>query len=119
MFKCSTIQKKRALPTNRWIQWVLGAVLVLNLLDAMFTLFAVKSGLAAEANPLMDELLTASPLRFMIVKLALVSMGIWVLWQFRERRSAVIGSLGAVSIYGLILVHHIQGLAGTGLLLQL
>lgn len=118
MSTSSTSRRKTILANNGWVQWVLGAVLVLNLLDAIFTLIAVKAGIAAEANPLMELLLSHSPVRFMVTKLALVSLGVWVLWRFRDRRTAVLGSLGALSVYGLILVHHINGIASTGLLLR-
>ncbi|MBW2732754.1 MAG: hypothetical protein JRH20_10215 [Deltaproteobacteria bacterium] len=89
---------------------MLALTLILNLLDGMFTLFAVKAGLAIEANPLMADLLAQSPMQFMLSKLALVSGGIFLLWRLRERKLAVVGSVCSFSVYCLIFFYHLDGL---------
>jgi hypothetical protein len=86
-----------------------GVIIVLNLLDAMFTLVYTRSGLATEANPLMDQVLAASPVLFMLAKLSLVSLGVLVLWRWRERRTARFGLIGAAGAYAVLLVHHLSG----------
>jgi hypothetical protein len=90
----------------RWLHGIAKTVLLLNLLDAVFTLYWVYSGLAEEANPLMRELLRR-PLLFMAIKLALVSAGSWLLWRHRERASAVIAIFVVFLVYYAILVHHL------------
>lgn len=86
-----------------------GFVVVLNLFDAMFTLLYTRSGLATEANPLMDQVLAASPVLFMLAKLSLVSLGVLVLWRLREHRTARFGLVGASAAYTLLLAYHLSG----------
>ena len=95
-----------------WLQGIVKAVLVLNLLDALFTLVWVRSGLAREANPLIEQLVNEHAVGFVLVKLALVSLGSWLLWQYRERPAAVIAIVAAFLTYYLILLYHIQYASG-------
>ena len=89
---------------------LLAATLVLNLLDAVFTLFAVRAGIAVETNPLMVELLTRGPMSFMLGKVVMVSLGILVLWRLRTLKMALVGTFAAFITYSLICVWHIHGL---------
>ena len=95
-----------------WLQGIVKAVLVLNLLDALFTLVWVRSGLATEANPLIAQLVTEHPLGFVVVKLGLVSLGSWLLWQRRERPAAAIAIVAIFLIYYLVLLYHLQYASG-------
>jgi len=90
------------------VKWVL----VLNLIDAVLTLIWVRAGLAEEANTLMDELVNENALAFVLVKLSLVGMGSWVLWNRRESPLAVVAIFGVFLIYYAILVHHVQYASG-------
>jgi len=90
----------------RWLHWVVCAVLVLNLLDAMLTLFWVWAGVAKEANELMAEWVVRSPLIFVSAKIGLVSLGTWILWRRRDHASAVIGIFGVFLVYYWILAIH-------------
>ena len=92
----------------RWLRGVLAWVLILNLLDAVLTILWVHAGLAREANPLMDELVTGNALLFVVVKLSLVGMGGWVLWQRRRSPFAVVSIFVAFVVYYGIAVHHLQ-----------
>lgn len=85
-----------------------GAVIVLNLVDAIFTILYTRFGVATEANPLMDQVLSSGPLVFMITKLSLVSLGVYLLWRLRHRRSAVAGLVAVGSAYVWLLVHHLS-----------
>jgi len=85
-----------------------GIVIVLNLLDAMFTLAYTRAGVAIESNPLMGRMLTAGPLVFMLAKLALVSCGVFVLWRLRHRRSARIGLVAMSATYATLIVYHLS-----------
>jgi uncharacterized membrane protein len=95
-----------------WLQGIVKAVLVLNLLDALFTLVWVRSGLAREANPLIDQLVNEHAVGFVFVKLGLVGLGSWLLWHRRERPAAVIAIVAAFLAYYLILLYHIQYASG-------
>jgi hypothetical protein len=96
----------------RWLQGIVKAVLVLNLLDALFTLVWVRSGLATEANPLIAQLVTGHAVVFVVIKLGLVSLGSWLLWQRRQRPAAAIAIVAVFLVYYLILLYHLQYASG-------
>ncbi len=117
-------QAERRLPIGtpqqfRWLYGIVQCVLVLNLIDALLTLFWVHAGLAVEANTLIDELVSEHALLFVLVKLSLVGMGSWLLWRRRESPLAVVGIFVAFVTYYLILLYHIDYASGLiGLLLS-
>lgn len=84
------------------------AVLVLNLVDAMFTLVYTQAGLATEANPLMNQALQVSPVLFVAAKLALVSLGVLLLWRLRNRLVARLSLGGMLIAYAAIAFYHLQ-----------
>jgi hypothetical protein len=92
----------------RWLHGIVKTVLVMNLLDAIFTLLWVRAGLAKEANTLLDELVEGHALAFIFVKLSLVSLGSLLLWSQRERPVAVIGVFLAFIAYYYILLFHLS-----------
>jgi glucan phosphoethanolaminetransferase (alkaline phosphatase superfamily) len=96
----------------RWLHGIVKAVLVLNLIDALLTLVWVRSGLAHEANPLIEQLVNEHAVAFVLVKLGLVSLGSWLLWHRRERPAAVIAIVAAFLAYYLVLLYHIQYASG-------
>ncbi len=81
-------------------------VLVLNVVDATFTLLWVQMGWATEANPVMAAMLNHSPVVFMLSKLALVSGGMGVLWKLRRLPLAKFGVGIASIVYIGIFAHH-------------
>ena len=87
------------------------AILVLNLLDAVFTLVLVTAGVAVEANPLMETALARSPLAFMLAKLTLVSLGILFLYRMRHHRFAALALIGSAIVYAGVVAYHVSGLA--------
>ena len=94
---------------RRWrlLGWVVRAVVVLNLLDAVLTLLWVNTGIAVEANALLSDLVETNALAFMVVKLSLVSLGLLLLWRQRERKLAVAGLMIAFVAYNSLLVYHL------------
>ena len=90
-----------------WLHGIVKGVLVLNLLDAVFTLLWVGAGLAEEANPLMEELVTGHPVLFTLTKLGLVGAGSWLLWRWRTRPLAVVAIFVAFVSYYAVLAHHL------------
>jgi hypothetical protein len=96
-------------PGYSWLLVAGAAVVILNLLDAMFTIFYIRSGVAVESNPLMDQALTASPVLFMIAKLGLVSLGVMLLWRLRDHRAARFGLVATSTVYMTLLVYHLSG----------
>jgi len=91
-----------------WLHGIVKAVLVLNLLDAMFTLVWVRAGLAQEANLMIDQLVNEHALAFFGVKLGLVGMGSWLLWKRRENATAVVSIFIAFLVYYGILLYHLH-----------
>jgi len=92
----------------RWLQGIVKTVLVLNLLDAIFTLVWVRWGFAREANLMIDRLVERHAVVFIAVKLGLVGMGSWLLWQRRHHATAVIAIFIAFMTYYLVLLYHVQ-----------
>ena len=73
---------------GRAVRWAACIVIVLNMLDAVWTLTFIRLGAADEGNPLMDQALSHGPLLFMLAKLSLVSLSVLLLWRLRHRRAA-------------------------------
>jgi len=90
-----------------WLESIVKSVLVMNLLDAIFTLWWVGTGMATEANAFLRDLVE-QPLAFVLAKLALVSLGSIFLWRLRDRPLAVIAIFFAFLTYYLVLLHHLR-----------
>jgi len=92
----------------RWLAGIVKAVLVLNLVDALMTLWWVRSGLATEANVLLSEFVERHAVVFVVAKLALVSLGTAILWLRRSRPLAVVGIFAAFLVYYGVVLYHLQ-----------
>jgi len=87
------------------------AVITLNLFDASVTLMLIEGNLATEANPLMaTAILDWGAVGFMITKILLVSLGMFVLWNRRERRLAALGIACTAAVYVGIGLYHIKSI---------
>lgn len=85
----------------------LQAIICLNLLDAIFTIWWVVGEWAVEANPLMAFLLSKSPGLFMAYKIALVHLCVLLLWKLREIKFARLSIIPALITYVGIVIFHI------------
>jgi hypothetical protein len=92
----------------RWLYAIAKWVLLLNLLDGVFTLIWVEFYGAGEKNIMLSDLVHTSALMFMLVKLTLVSLGILFLWRNRSNPLAVICLFFSFFSYYLVLLYHIQ-----------
>lgn len=90
------------------MRWAACLVIVLNMLDAVWTLTFVRLGAADEGNPLMDQALSYGPLLFMLAKLTLVSLSVLLLWRLRHRRAATVGLFSAAMTYMVICGYHVS-----------
>lgn len=82
------------------------ALLVLNLIDGIFTLVFLQLGVAQELNPLMRLAYGVSPLAFMLLKVGVVELGMTVLCLHRQYRFARWAlSAGAVMYAGIVVYH--------------
>ena len=84
---------------------------VLILIDLTATLFWVSHGLATETNPIMDFFLQFSPLLFVVAKLGLSGVGVYILYYFRKRFKDRIFKilLGLNLVYLAVFVYHLWG----------
>ncbi|MCH9685177.1 MAG: DUF5658 family protein [Deltaproteobacteria bacterium] len=82
-------------------------VVLLNLFDGVLTLYWVHTDVATEANALWGGLVTSSPVLFMAIKLAVVSVGVSFLYWAREHRLARIGLHVVFIAYGLVFAWHL------------
>jgi len=87
---------------------VIEAIVILNLLDAVLTLGWVHTGLAGEANPLLQSLVYDHAVLFIAMKLTLGAVGAWLLWQHRYRAFAVIGAFAVFMAYYAVLLQHLR-----------
>ena len=92
----------------RWLYAITKWLLVLNLLDGVFTLIWVEYFGAGELNIMMSDLVQSSALLFMLAKLTLVSLGALFLWRNRSRPLAVISIFFAFFSYYLVLLFHLR-----------
>lgn len=92
----------------RWLYAIAKWVLVLNLLDGVFTLIWVQYFGAAERNFMLSDLVETNALLFMLVKLTLVSLGTLFLWRYRSNALAVISMFLAFFSYYLVLLVHLE-----------
>ena len=80
-------------------------VLVLNILDAFFTLRWLEMG-GGEGNPLMEMLIRANDMLFLLQKCLVVGLWLVVLVIHKNFRIARIGLWGAFILYTGILLYH-------------
>ena len=78
----------------------------LNAVDAFATLYWVTNGIATEANPIMYEWLNLGPLAFLSVKLTLVTLGVSLLWAFRDYALSKVVIVPGMLMYGFVTVMH-------------
>lgn len=92
----------------RWLDGIVRAVVILNLGDAIFTLWWIHAGLATEANTFMRDLVDRGALPFVLGKIVLVSFGAVFLWLRRAHALAVIAIFISFLMYYLVLLYHLQ-----------
>jgi hypothetical protein len=80
-------------------------VLVLNILDAFFTLRWMEMG-GGEGNPLMDMLIRANDMLFLFQKCVVVGIWLVILVVHKNFRIARLGLWGALILYAGILLYH-------------
>ena len=59
-------------------------IIILSLFDMLMTLIWVNAGLATEANPVMDYVLSKSNMTFAVTKLGLTLGSAWLLNRFKN-----------------------------------
>jgi hypothetical protein len=86
-------------------------LLVLNLLDGLFTLTFLQLEVAEELNPLMRIAYEHSPLAFMAIKVTIVSLGLTLLCLHRSMQLSQRAIQAGAALYVVIDVYHLAFLA--------
>ncbi|RKG81162.1 MULTISPECIES: DUF5658 family protein [Corallococcus] len=87
------------------------ALLMLNLLDGLFTLLFLQLGVAEELNPVMRVAYEQSPLVFMFSKLLIVNAGLCLLCLHRKLKASRFAIRAGAVVYAIIVVYHLAFLA--------
>lgn len=87
------------------------ALLMLNLMDGLFTLLFLQLGVAEELNPVMRVAYEQSPLLFMFSKLLIVNAGLCLLCLHRKLRASRLAIRAGAVVYAIIVVYHLAFLA--------
>lgn len=95
---------------RRWTPSALRATVIFNLIDGVLTLLVVGLGLAVERNPLMRATLSEGPLLFVVAKVGMVAAGVAVLWRYRQRPLAAVGSIVVCAAYSALMLYHLASL---------
>ena len=81
---------------------------ILSLLDLFFTLYEAKIfGADIELNPFGKVLITNIPFE-MFYKAVIVGFCLYLLWNFRERKSALWSARILFGLYGLLNLYHLS-----------
>ncbi len=105
------ISARPAVATVQHLQWLDGivkTVIVLNLLDILFTLAWVGFGHVEESNLLLVDLVRDHPILFVLTKISLVSLGSFFLWKHRGHPLAIIGIFLVFGLYYYVLLYHLR-----------
>lgn len=87
------------------------SIILLNLLDATFTIAYIEAGLAVEANPLMDALLQLGVPLFAAVKLLGVGFAVAFLLVASERYLvARVGLVTMALVYFALVLYHLSAI---------
>ncbi|MDH3601433.1 MAG: DUF5658 family protein [Candidatus Tectomicrobia bacterium] len=92
----------------RWLHGLIQAILILNLLDAVLTLFWVRTGLAEEANAFLQLVVNEHAVAFVMAKTTVVALSSLLLWKRRYHPLAVIGLFVAFIVYYCLFLHHVR-----------
>ena len=83
------------------------ATYILSLLDLFFTLYEVSIfGADVELNPFGKILITNIPFGI-FYKAVIMGFCLYLLWKFRERKSALWGARMVFGVYGLLDLYHL------------
>jgi hypothetical protein len=83
------------------------ALLLLNLMDGLFTTLFLQLAVAEELNPLMRVAYEQSPLLFMVAKMAVVNAGLLLLCLHRRMRSSRLAIRAGAVVYAAINAYHL------------
>jgi len=92
------------------INILLPILVLLTLIDLAATVFWVSSGLATEANPILEAVIQKSFLLFAFVKIGLAYLGVLVLRHHKKKRIVFDLATFLVIVYLAVTAWHVVGL---------
>ena len=103
-----TLKEKLACyTTEKWYaRWIL-FIFVANISDALCTIYWTENGIAEEANPLMAYLMEKGIAIFFVVKMAVITGALAILYHARRTSMARHLVIPVGVVYFLILVLHV------------
>ncbi|MEM7158536.1 MAG: DUF5658 family protein [Myxococcota bacterium] len=103
----STSIATRRISPGSWPRLVATSIVLLNAFDALLTLVWVHADVAEEANELWGDMVKQQPLGFLLLKLLVVTAGVWFLHRVRHHRLARVGLVLAFAAYAIVLAWHL------------
>jgi len=91
------------------MNYLLSSIMLLSVLDAVFTLSWIRSGIATEANPILDYLLSWGEEYFFAGKIALTASGCIILKNLSHNQFAKKAAISLAGFYGCLTLYHIIG----------
>jgi len=85
----------------------LKGLLLLNLFDGLSTVGWLHTGQATEANPVMAAAYAGGPALFLLSKLALVMLGVGLLWRIRHHKTARLAIVPLCLLYAFVGGGHV------------
>ena len=86
-------------------------IIILNISDIIFTLVYIKLGIAIEKNPFMNILISIHPFVFLIVKMSIVCLSVYVLSITKNKiKLSSIGLNICLFTYICVNIYHIYGI---------
>ena len=82
------------------------ATAIFSIIDTFSTIYLTQALGLEEANPACRSLLYVSPWLFIAWKLIVPSLALWVLWCFRDRKSAQLLTWIPFVVFGLLAAYH-------------
>ena len=92
------------------INILLPVLVLLTLIDLTATVFWVSSGIATEANPILEAVIQKSFLLFAFVKISLAYLGVLILRHHKKKRIVFDLAMAAVFVYLGVTAWHVVGL---------
>ena len=92
------------------INILLPVLVLLTLIDLTATVFWVSSGIATEANPILEAVIQKSFLLFAFVKISLAYFGVLILRHHKKKRIVFDLAMAAVFVYLGVTAWHVVGL---------
>jgi hypothetical protein len=86
--------------------WLLLGLWSFNICDFLLTREAMAMGRATEANGFMNYLFSLGPASALVFKLAVVSVGVLVLWRLRAHHAVLLTAALLAAVFGTLVLYQ-------------